>query len=233
MLKLKLAKIEGLPPDIAKEYKAAEDGTFVLDTDVQFEDVTPLKTALMHEKKARKEATEKVTLLEGEVETLTSRAGNAGDIEKSWQKKLEQAEQKAKVKQDALSQQLRTVLVDNVAQTIAGEISTAPELIVPHIQKRLTIDEQDGKMITRVLDGDGKASALSVNELKSEIIADKRFAPIITGSKASGGGANGGQPPAGGKAFKEMNEAEKVALHRAVGPAKFKEMAAEAGVPVG
>lgn len=222
MLKLKIDKTAhtALPADIQKEYKAEGDG-FVLDTDVAFEDVTPLKNALAQEKEHRKKATEKVKELETNVATLTdekekleARAKPAGDLEKSWQAKLEKLEAAAKERETALSKQLNTMLVDNVALQMATEISSAPELILPHIKARLAVEEQDGKMLTRVLDSEGKASALSVKELQAEMVASKQFAPIITASKASGGGAQGGKGGAGGKAFKDMNEAERTELFR-------------------
>lgn len=204
-----------------------EGSEYVLDTDQKFEDVAPLKSALEHEKTHRKQATDKVKVLEDEVRVLTARAGSAGDLENSWKQKLDTANAEAKQREDALNGQLRTLLVDNVATTMAAEISTAPSLILPHIQKRLTIESVDGKMITRVLDKDGKASALSVNELKTEFLANKDFAPIITASKASGGGAAGGKgAPAGGKQLKDMSEAEKVAYAKA-DPDGFKAAAAE------
>ena len=42
-----------------------------------------------------------------------------------------------------------------------------------------------------VLDPQGKLSAATLDELKAEIANDAAFAPLIAGSKASGGGAGG------------------------------------------
>lgn len=218
MLKLKLATLEGLSADMAKEYKAnaAGDG-FVLDTDVPFEDTTALKNALVQEKAHRKTATESVTALTTKVADLEAAKGGVTEIEKSWQAKLTAAESAAKVKTDTLTKQLHEQLVDNVANQMASEISTAPSLLAPVIRGRLSVQEEEGKLVTRVMTPDGKLSATSVNELKSEILADKQFAPILTASRASGGGANGNQhhgTPAGGKDFSKMNEAEKTTLFK-------------------
>lgn len=228
MLKLKLDSIEGLPAAIASEYKKEGD-VYVLDTDVPFEDTKALKNALVQEKEHRKTATQKVTELETQITDLTARAGSVTDLEKSWKDKVAKVESDYKAKTDILTSQLRETLVDNVAQGLAAEVSTAPNLILPHIKSRLTIAEEDGKMITRVLTADGKASALGVNDLKSEIVADPQFAPIITGSKASGGGAQGGKTAAtgGAKSFAEMSEGEKTTLFRS-DRAKFDQLAAAA-----
>lgn len=212
MLKLKLTTIEGLPAEIAKEYKKDGD-VYVLDTDVPWEDTTQLKNSLLQERTAHKETKKEKEALATSVADLTARAGNATDLEKSWQTKLSAAEAAAKAKQDGLSAQLQKLLVDNVAQTVAGSISTTPELLLPHIKGRLTVAEEDGQYVTRVLGEDGKVSATTVKELQESLLADKRFAPLVTGSRASGGGANGNKAGAGGKSFGEMSEAERTQLY--------------------
>lgn len=222
MLKLKLDATAhaALPDALKSEYKASADG-FVLDTDVPVEDTTALKNALKAEKEHRLKATTKVTDLEATVATLTDdnetlklRGSKPTDLEKSYQDKLAKVTTESKQRADTLTGQIRKLLVDNVAQGLAGEISTVPELMLPHLKARLTIEEVDGQHITRVLDSEGKASASSVNDLKAEFLANKAFAPIIAASKASGGGASGSKtPPPGGKAFKDMNEQEKTHLY--------------------
>ncbi len=238
MLKLKLDKTTHatLPADIQKEYKADGDG-FVLDTDVVWEDTTGLKSALEKERKERKDAKERVGVLEASVSELTTekekleaRSKPAGDLEKSWEAKLVKATNESKARETALTTQLRTMLVDNVAIQMAGEISTVPDLMVPILQKRLSVEEVDGKYITRVLDSEGKASALSVNELKTEVLANTKYAPILTASKASGGGAGGGSKGGGAggteKPFKDMNESERVHLFKTDRP-KYDQLSAD------
>jgi hypothetical protein len=217
MLKLRLPNLDGLSADASKEYKKDGDG-FILDTDVAFEDVSGLKNALVQEKDHRKQATTKVTELETQLAEATGKlTGSTADLEKSWQQKLEKAQKDSRGRIDALTSNLQKILVDGVAGTLAAEISTVPHLLAPAIAKRLqAVEGDDGSFITRVLTADGKASALSVNELKSEILADKQFAPILTGSRASGGGAQQSQHglPPSGKKFTDMTETEKVALFK-------------------
>jgi hypothetical protein len=71
--------------------------------------------------------------------------------------------------------------------------------------------------VTVVKDSEGKPSALTVDELKKEIMADAAFAPLIVGSKATGGGASGGK---GGGAAKtgdviSMSKDERLAYFKA------------------
>ena len=44
-----------------------------------------------------------------------------------------------------------------------------------------------------VIGQDGKPSALTIDELKAEFTSNPAFAPVIAGSKATGGGASGYQ----------------------------------------
>lgn len=77
---------------------------------------------------------------------------------------------------------------------------------------------ENGEHIVRILDKDGKPSALNMDDLKKEVLGSKALAPLLSGSKASGGGANGGQ--GGGaatrnnKKFSELTERERVEWHR-------------------
>lgn len=133
---------------------------------------------------------EKLEKFEGEDARKT---GDIATLEKSWEKKLtdQAAEYQAKV--DRLSEHTTRTLVDNVAQSLASKISTAPALILPHIKARLQADFDGDEPKTRVLDGNGQPSALTIDDLAHEFIENKDFAAIITGSKASGGaGVSGG-----------------------------------------
>lgn len=200
-LKAILDSIEGIPEPLAKEYVKGDDGKFVLAIEGA-EDVGALKRAKDHEKQARQTAEkahkELLAMHEKAQEEIDEmRRGNIpkGDVEKlesSWRTKLEKKEAELTSQITARDSTLKALLVDNVAQALAAKISNSPDLILPHIQKRLTTEMDNGKFITRVLDADGKPSALSIEELQKELTSDKRFAPIIIGSKASGGGASGG-----------------------------------------
>jgi hypothetical protein len=91
-------------------------------------------------------------------------------------------------------------MIDDKAREIAAQISTTPKAMERLIRDRLTIEEDGDEYVVRVLDADGKPSALSVAELQKEIVSDKALSGIIKGSQASGGGAEkGGQ--GGGGAF--------------------------------
>lgn len=203
-LKKKLTKEEysKLSDHIKAEYIEDGDG-FRLDIDGD-EDTGALKRAKDREAQLRREAEKKAAELQEQIDALgTDDARKKGDIqtlEKSWQKKLDDQKAEYEGKLGKLTSHTKTQLVDNVAQQIASKISNAPALLLPHIKARLAADFEGDAPVTRILDKDGKPSAMTVEELSAEFVANKDFSAIITASKASGGAgkpsnSNGGGAP--------------------------------------
>lgn len=206
-LKAILESLEGVNPDLAKEYKEVEQEgkkSYVLDLEGAYitdEPVDALKRARDYEKKEASTARQKAKdaamaaeKLQEELDAMRRGAIPKGDVEKlelSWKEKLQKIATEKDSEITAARGSLQKLLVDNVAQQIAAKISNAPELILPHVKARLVAELTSDGYVTRVLDREGKASALSIEELQKDITNDKRFAPIIIGSKASGGGAAG------------------------------------------
>lgn len=106
---------------------------------------------------------------------------------------------------------VKKIFVSDVALRIASELTDVPDLMLPFIEKRLEVEMVNGEPKTRVLAVDGKASAMSPDELRTEFLQDKRFERIIRASNASGGGANGGGGGGGAstKKLKDMNDTER------------------------
>lgn len=190
------------------EYKAGEDGeTFTLDL-TDYEDPANAVRAKNHEKKARQEAEAKLKELTDSLGLLTEERDNMlrgavpkADVEKletSYKTKFAAREKELTGSIAAMEKQLQTMLVDNVALSLATEISTSPQLMLPHIQKKLRAERNAaGEFETRILGDDGAPSALTVDDLKKNLLADKQFAPIVIASKGSGGGANRGSGSGG------------------------------------
>lgn len=193
-----------LPADIQKEYKAVDGndaGDFELDLDGGFEDTAALKRAKDHEKREAneakrlmQEAKEQLATAQQELQDLLKGNVPKADLErleKSYKDKFAKEKGELETRISELQNNLTKTLVDNVASTMAAEISTSPLVILPHITKRLKAEFKDGKAETKVLDRDGNISALTTEDLKKELLTDKQFAPILIASKGSGGGANG------------------------------------------
>lgn len=198
MLKYQLDSLEGLEEGVAALYEE-KDGKFMLKVDgiPQGEDVSGLKTKvdeLLAEKKA--EAKKRQEAEEAARKAAEEHARSSGDVEaleKSWQEKLSKREQELSEQIAALESDLGNITVGSTADSLAAELALpgSAKALLPHIKQRLKTERRDGKPVTTVLDADGKPSAMSIDDLKAEFANDPAFAPIIVGSKASGGGAGG------------------------------------------
>lgn len=165
---------------------------------------------LLSEKKAEQKKREEAEA-EAEKERLEKlkKSGDIESLEKSWQEKLEKAEQDSRAKIDALNASIHKMLVDNVALDLATSLcGEAAPVILPHLKTRLTVEtDSDGNPVTRVVDSAGKLSAASLDDLKKEFTGNKLFSALIIDSRASGTGGEGGEkkPDAGGERQKKKN----------------------------
>lgn len=183
---------EALKDDIKAEYKKLGDH-YVLDTD----DATELTNALNGEREKVRSNAEKLTALQRERDELAAKieAGNhielvkKGDVEaltKSYDKKI--ADQK--VDFETSTAKFKTMIInsaiDSVATKLATELSTSPNVIMPHIKARLRCDLDGDTPSVKILGIDGNVSALTADDLKKEFLTNKDFSSILIGSKASG-----------------------------------------------
>lgn len=221
-LKSVLTTLDGLSEDIKKEY-TEKDGSFYLNLEGLDDHpaVGALKRAKDHEKTLRqtaegklREVEDKATQLESTIEELRTGAIPKGDVnalKTSYENKLTAKEQEFTQKYGTLQSQIEKVMLDSTALTMATELSTVPQLLVPHIRGRLKLEEVNGELAVHVVDTAGKPSAATLQDLKNEMLQNATFAPILIGSKASGSGANGGSGGGGAstKKLSDMTEAER------------------------
>ena len=148
-------------------------------------------------KAAKAKAKEEAEAARVAAEEAARKSGDVSALDKSWQEKYAKAEAEYGAKLTAAQQQLQTVLVDNVAQKAAMDIAVdaeCAELLADKLRGSLGLAEVDGKMQTVVFDADGKRSAITVDELKKQLIA--KYPRLVKGNPA--GGAGGMSQPAGG-----------------------------------
>lgn len=192
-LKKKLTKAEydKLSDVLKSEYIEDGDG-YRLDVDGE-EDTGALKRAKDREAQLRRDAEKRAKDLEDQLAAVTDgdarKKGDIETLEKSWSKKLGETEAQYKARIDKLTDYTRRTMVDGTAMAIASKISTVPALMAKAVRERLTVDFEGDEPALRILDTSGKPSALTVDELTKEFVANKDFSSIIIGSKASGGGA--------------------------------------------
>ena len=221
MLKFQLDTLEGVDESVRAFY-TEKDGKYVLGIEglPQPEDVSGLKSKveeLLAEKKSeadkRKAAEEQARL---EREEALRKSGNVEELEKSWFEKYSRREAELngqlESERSTLQGQIRDLTVGRTATEIATTLAIpgSAKALLPHIERRLSVEQRDGKPTVVVLDQAGKLSATTLEELKSEFTKDPAFGPLIAGSKASGGGA-GGAGNGGGAALKrsEMSSVAK------------------------
>jgi hypothetical protein len=224
MFKFKLDSLDGLSDEHKKLYVKKGD-KFVLQVEgMENDDVAGLKTQvenLLTEVKTAKASLktmqdEKVAAEEAaraSAEEAARKKGDVTSLEKSWGEKLAKREQELTSKYEtdvgSLTKDVERLLIDNVAAGMAREIAVQGSdiALLPHIKSRLKVDVRDGKRTTVVVDANGQPSALSLEDLSKEFVGNAAFAPVIAGSKASGGGAGGAKPGGAGGA-KTMKRAD-------------------------
>lgn len=231
-LKLKVSKEDHGQLEEGTRRLYIEDGDgYRLDVDGG-DDNGALKRAKDREVELRKAAELRAREMQDKLEALNDdsarKSGNVEVLEKSWQSKYDKMASEYQAQIDGFKKTTDRNLRDGTAKAIAAKISNAPELLHPHILSRLTVEYDGAEAKLRVLDQNGQVSAMSVDDLSNEFVANKNFSAIMTASKASGGGgANAGKsgPSFQGSATKRgdvasMTMAEKIDYYRAKGNGK-------------
>lgn len=183
------------------EYKKDANGAYVLDTD----DASELTSTIERLRKAEKDLKTSLTSTQAERDDLAARIAAAehndlskrGDVEalnKSWETKFNATTGELKAQLSARDDLLKSSAVDGFASKLANEISTSPNLMVRVIKDRLVADLEGNAATVKILGTDGKPSALTTEDFKKELLANKEYAAILIGSRASGSAA---KPPAG------------------------------------
>jgi hypothetical protein len=234
-LKYQLDSLEGLEPAVAAMYEE-KDGKFVLKVEgiPQPEDTTGLRNKveeLLREKKdekARREQAEEAARIAAE--EAARKNGDTEALDRSWNEKYSKALGEKDQALSALQAQVHALTVGATAARLAGELAVQGSSAVLQrlIEPRLSMDMRDGKPVVVVLDNEGRPTALTPDELKNEIISDAALAPLVAGSKATGGGAAGSKGGGAAKTWDQLSGMERVELRR-TNPAEHARLKAAAG----
>lgn len=211
--KLDKAAYDELSDDMKANYSQV-DGTDEYRLKVEgYDDPAELRRARDREKQAAAEAKARAAELEERLHKLEGddkrKRGDIDALEKSWREQKDKAvgEKEAEIqKRDAIIQR---VFRTNVADAMARKISTVPVAMARMIQDRLTVEIEDGEPVTRVLDKNGRPSAMTLTDLEKELVADPDLSGMIVGSKASGSGATANSGGGATKKLHEMNDSER------------------------
>lgn len=195
-LKKKITKknYDDLEDSIKALYKEKGDD-YILDLEGSDNDdaIDELRRAKEREAQEAKDLRAKLRAAEKKLEDIggddARKRGDIEALEKSWKEKYERREQELNDTIGKKDGYIRQMLVQERAENLAQKISNAPGLMKRVLQDRLAVDMEGDTPSLKVLDKDGKPSAATLDDLEKEIVADKEFATIVIGSKASGGGA--------------------------------------------
>lgn len=232
MFQFKVESLEGVDEKFHELYEQ-KDGAYFLKVSgvVPESDIDGLKAsrdALLAEKKEQQRLAQEAEAKRIEAERLAQeeiarKSGNLEAIENSWKEKLALRETELTSQLSQAQAKNYELTVGRQAQELAGELAkpNAQRLLAKEIKERLTLDENGN---IRVLDLQGKPSALTIDELKAQLRADPTYQDIIIINNSSGGGATGvGFGGGAAKNPKEMTEQERIDLYNR-DPVLFKQL---------
>ncbi|MFK3922146.1 hypothetical protein ACI2JC_21230 [Pseudomonas fulva] len=207
------AAFDALEPSLQAFYKAqGENYVLAVEGLPQTEDVEGLKRqnqTLLDEAKAAKQRARDA---EQQREQQAVEAAKAkGDYE-SLYTSSEQARAESERKFAELQASIEQRDLSGSASKVAAAIADGPnaEILAEFIQRRLRI--VDGQV--RVTDASGNLTVSTLEQLGKEFQEEPRYASLVRGSQANGGGAAG--LPGGGatKTWDQMSGMERVELRR-------------------
>ncbi len=196
--KITKAEFEALSADAKKEYKAT-DAEDVYALVIEGVDIGALERAKGHAadeaKAAKKRAHDAETALaeinaqreKAELEAQ-GKAGNVQALEQSYKEKLAKKDAEHSAALQLMRTGIAKSMVDAAVSGLSGELFTSPKIGAPHVQSRFAVDFEspDGPTL-RILDGAGRPSAMTLDDLKQEILTNQEFSPILKATSASGG----------------------------------------------
>lgn len=196
MLKLEADSLDAIDEPLRGFYEQ-KDGKFRLKVDglPNDEGLKKKNQELLDELKGFKRTQkEKDDALAKEREELMAKNGDVESLRKSYEDKFGKITSEFSEREKSYQQQLQRLTVGQAATALSADLAIpgSASILLPHIQARLSMEIRDGVPVTVVIGKDGKPSALTIDDLKSEFAAEPAFAPIIAASKAAGGGASGG-----------------------------------------
>ena len=200
MLNYKVESLEGLDENLHSLYEQ-KDGAYFLKVsgvvaESDLEGIKANRDALLAEKKEQQRKAEEAEAERQRIEREAAEeaARQKGDwqaLEDSYKAKLAERETEFANQADALRKQVYKLTVGEQAIKLAAEISKphTQQIMSRFIEERLTLDENNN---VRVLDLQGKPSAMTIDDLKAEFKANAMFQDIVVINNSSGGGASGG-----------------------------------------
>ncbi|WP_267398992.1 hypothetical protein [Pseudomonas sp. GM_Psu_2] len=215
------AAFDALDPAMQALYKQQGDNyVLVIEGLPQPEDTSGLKAKveqLLAEKKTeaekRKQAEEEARIA---AEEAARKSGDTEALDRSWNEKHTKALTEKESALTALQAQIHSLTVGAAAARIAGELAVqgSAGVLQRLIEHRLSMEMRDGVPTVVVRDNEGRPTAATLAEFKTEVTNDPALAPLVAASKASGGGASGAKGGGAAKTWDQLSGMERVELRR-------------------
>ncbi|ONN71724.1 hypothetical protein [Pseudomonas oryzihabitans] len=215
------AAFDALEPAMQALYKQQGDNyVLVIEGLPQPEDTSGLKAKveqLLAEKKTeaekRKQAEEEARIA---AEEAARKSGDTEALDRSWNEKHTKALTEKDATLTALQAQIHSLTVGAAAARIAGELAVqgSAGVLQRLIEHRLSMEMRDGVPTVVVRDNEGRPTAATLAEFKTEVTNDPALAPLVAASKASGGGASGAKGGGAAKTWDQLSGMERVELRR-------------------
>lgn len=217
-------------PESVREFYTEQDGTFVLDTDVDSHPkVSGLKSAFDKTKDELKglkgrykdiDPEEFQRLREEAQKAQEKRAREEGDF-KSLEKQLREHYAKEIEAREGrigtLSKTLEARLIDAEATAAIAAADGVPKLLLPHMKHRIRTTEVDGEWKVEVLNAEGEpwlkdGRPATMADLVEDFRADAEFGRAFrsSGNGGSGAGVGASSGGSGRKSLKDMTDKEKM-----------------------
>lgn len=186
----------------------------------EIEAIKSNRDEILREKKALKDKQDALDAEKSqkEQENLKSK-GDIEALEKQYKDLIAQKDEAIANMLKANNDKLIDATAKDIATSLASNANNA-NLLKTLIQNRITVGD-NGEI--KVLDANGQLSINTVDQLKNEIKSCGLYDSLITGTHASGVGAQGGNTPTGTKSPADYTEKERVDLFNS-NPALFKQL---------
>lgn len=217
MLKQKLSDTEfvALNDVLKAEYRKDDDkGVYFLITD----EAQELTNALKRMKAENEGNADLVIAINKQLaeakEDAARKSGDIVAIENSWKAKAKAQKEADEAEKKQLMQAAKDGYLNSLLTPLVGKFALPEKHMRRDFEERIEVVFENGRPVHRVLDKDGKVSALTIDDLEKEFFADTNYSKYIIASKASGSAGtpprrpgDSGQP----KPYHEMTVAEQAA----------------------
>lgn len=213
--KIGSTEFDSLNESLKGEYKKNEsDGMFYLEVDDAHELINALERVREENKGNKELATSLTQQINAVKEELARKNGDVTALENSWKEREKKREKEHEQEKAMLKKIASQGAVNDALDPIAQKFKV-PSVMKKILAERIHVDFTENGTEVRVLDKDGKPSALTIAEFEKEILENEEFKSILVQSRASGSTANSGKSYSGSaenheKRWSELSPTEKV-----------------------